>query len=556
MKSLWKKVKTMPFILMVIMVLVTGCGGGEADKGGSKDSASAEKIIRVSEANVPKIDPGVGSDYSSSVALCNLYDTLVYPNDDGTLKPMLATKWETTDNGLTWIFDLRQGVKFHNGEELTAEDVVFSMERMLKMGEGYGYLYTNVIAEAKALDTYKVQFKLKETFGPFLSTLVRLYVLDKSQVMANIKTPGPYGEMGDYGKDWLLNHDAGSGPFKVQELKMQEYLSAERFEQYWGGWDKDAPEAFKIIGTNSAPTIRTLMTRKELEISDQWQSEEALKALDEIPGVSVNSAFMGSMMNIMLNTKKAPTDDVHFRKALAYILDYQIIENKIFPGSKKALGPVPFNLPGAAQGLPQYSRNLEKAKQELEKSKYANNLEKYPVELAWIAEVPDEEKIALLLQANAAELGIKINIVKTPWLSFTEQVASPETTANASIIFVSPHYNDAGSVIETRYHSNSAGTWEQCEWLKDTNLDIAIKQAIGTVEDSLRASKYKAIQESIVDLCPTLWVFDQAEKRAYQSDYILWPAAEAGKAGKPVNTVMGYAFYFHDFKVYPEKVTK
>ena len=103
---------------------------------------------------------------------------------------MLATKWETTDNGLTWIFDLRQGVKFHNGEELTAEDVVFSMERMLKMGEGYGYLYTNVIAEAKALDTYKVQFKLKETFGPFLSSLVRLYVLDKSQVTSNINPRG------------------------------------------------------------------------------------------------------------------------------------------------------------------------------------------------------------------------------------------------------------------------------------------------------------------------------------------------------------------------------
>ncbi|MDQ0286496.1 peptide/nickel transport system substrate-binding protein [Desulfofundulus luciae] len=553
-----KKLVIPGILVLLVAMLLAGCGGGKtgSQKGAPDSQQSArEKIIRISEANVPNIDPGVGSDYASSIALANLYDTLVFPSHDGTLKPWLATDWKTSSDGLTWTFNLRHGVKFHNGDELTAEDVVFSMQRMLTLGEGYGYLFTDVVKEVKALDNYTVQFTLKKTFGPFLSTLVRLYILNKDQVMANIK-PGPYGKMGDYGKDWLITNDAGSGPYMVKELKKQEHLYAVKFDHYWGGWDQDAPDSFKIIGTTSPSTIRTLMTRRELEITDQWQTKEALEALDRIPGVGVNAAFTGTILNIMFNTKKAPTDDVHFRKALAYAFDYDTVVDKLFPGSRKAKGPVSSVLPGFNPNLTPYERNLEKARAELAKSKYASRLDEYPVELAWVAEVPDEEKIALLLQSNAAELGIKVNVVKVPWLSFVDQVAKPENTPNASTVFVSPHYSEAGSILESRYHSKSTGTWEQCEWLKNAEIDAAIEDAISTLDTNKRFEKYRAIQEKIVDLAPTIWAFDQAEKRAYQEEYVVWPAADLIKQGKPVTSVMGYMFYFREFKVYPNKVPK
>lgn len=566
--TLTKKWAIPAIMLLLVAVLLAGCGGGsqgtqegtqenaqESSQEGSQAAVSQERIVRSTASDVPNIDPGVGSDYASSIAFANLYDTLVFPEHDGSLSPWLATDWETSDDGLTWTFNLRPGVKFHNGDELTAEDVAFSMQRLLTMGEGYGYLFTDVVQEAKALDTYKVQFTLKKKFGPFLSTLVRLYVLNKDQVMANIQ-PGPYGDMGDYGKEWLITHDAGSGPYMVTELKKQEYMYAVKFDDFWGGWEEDAPEAIKIIGTTAGPTVRTLMTRRELEQSDQWQTEEALKALDEIPGVAINSAFTGSMLNIMLNTKIAPTDDVHFRRALAYAFDYQTVVDKLFPGCKKAQGPVPFYIPGFNPDLMQYERNLEKAKEELAKSKYADKLDEYPIDIVWIAQVPDEEKIALLFQANAEEIGIKVNIVKTPWLSFVDQVATPENTPHASIVFVSPHYNEAGSMLETRYHSKSTGTWEQAEWLKDPEIDAAIEDALSTIDQEERFAKYRAIQEKIVELAPTIWVFDQAEKRAYQEDYLYWPGVELTKAGKPVSAVMGYNFYYHDYKVFPEKMPK
>jgi peptide/nickel transport system substrate-binding protein len=203
--------------------------------------------------------------------------------------------------------------------------------------------------------------------------------------------------------------------------------------------------------------------------------------------------------------------------------------------------------------LKPYSLDLTKAEAELKQSPYYGKLDKYPFELCWVSEVPDEEKIALMVQANAAKLGIKVNVVKVPWLSVVDNLAKVETTPNGSVIFVSPHYAEAGSMLESRYHSRSCGTWEQGEWLQNPEIDKMIEAAIATIDQKERFQKYYTVQEKITELCPTLWILEQAVKQAYRSDYVVFPAAEAIKEGKQVNPVMGYNFYYRDFKVFPEK---
>lgn len=513
------------------------------------------KVIRHTNSWPLYLDPAVGSDYASSIALCNLYDSLVFPTPDGSVKPWLAKSWEISEDGLTYTFELVPGVKFHSGNELTAEDVVFSLERVMTIGEGYGYLFTANLEGAKVLDKYKVQFNLKKTFGPFLGALVRLYILDKNQVMANIQD-GLYEGFGDYGKGWLVTHDAGSGPYQVKEMKTEEYLLMEKFNDYWDGWEnKDAPQYVKEIGTTEAITIRTLMSRGELEITDQWQTSENLTAMDQLPNTEISSLFEGAVLNIMLNTKKPPTDDIHFRKALAYCIDYQQIIEKIFPGSRPS-GSIASSTPGYNPNLKPYTLDLVKAEEELKQSPYYGKLDQYPFELYWVSEVPDEEKVALMIQANAAKLGIKVNIVKVPWLSLIDVLAKLETTPTGAVIFVSPHYAEAGSMLESRYHSRSTGTWEQGEWLQDPEIDAMIEDAIASIDQKERFQKYYAIQEKIAELSPTLWIMEQAVKQAYRSDYVIFPAEELVKQGKPANPVMGYNFYYRDFKVFPEKAQK
>ena len=531
-------------VLVASLVLILSCAGYTQQE---------VRVIRQTQNWPCYIDPAVGSTGISSIALLNLYDSLVFPNPDGSMKPLLAKSWTVSEDKLTYTFELVPGVKFHNGDELTADDVVFSLERIMTIGEGFGYFFTMSIEGANALEKYKVQFTLKKAFGPFLGGMVRLYILNKNQVMANIQKKGPYGEFGDYGKEWLVTHDAGSGPYKVKEMKTAEGLMMEQFNDYWAGWEnKDAPQYVKEIGTTEPITVRTLMSRGELEITNEDQTSENLAAIDQLPNTEVASLFEGMVLNITLNTKKPPTDDIHFRKALAYCIDYQQIQNKIFPGSRSS-GPISPSTPGCDPNLKPYTLDMAKAEEELKQSPYYGKLDQYPFELHWVQGITDREKVALMVQANAAKLGIKVNIVKVPWLSIIDNLAKPETTPNGTILSVASYFAEAGLILQTRYHSNSCGIWQAGEWLQNPEIDAMIEDGLSTTDQKEQFQKYYALQEKLVELCPTIWIQEQIVKHNYRSDYIIFPAAEAVKQGKPSNPVMGYNFYYRDFKVFPEK---
>jgi len=466
-----KNLKLLLYLMVLMALLAIPVIGITA---ASAAEHNPESIVRWCEDWPTYIDPAVGTDFSDTMAIVQLYDTLIFPNLDGSIRPHLAEKWDISDDFLTYTFHLREGVKFHNGDELSAEDVVFSTERLFNIGEGFAYILQtkdaqgNIIAgieSVKAIDEHTVEFKLARPFGPFVPALVRLYILNKSQVMENIdKSETMYGDMGDYGKKWLLTNDAGSGPYEVKEMKMEESLLGEKFDDYWDGWEEGAPDFFREFAFPGEVAIRTLMKNRELEITSETLPMEAYAALREIPGVDTMAYIAPHNLQIMFNTKVPPTDDIHVRKALSWVTDYGVVVNDIWPYYIQSVGPVPQTLPGHNKDILQYSYNLEKAKEEMAKSAYAGQ-ENIPFTLSWCAEVPDEEKVALLFQVNAAEIGIDVEIFKKPFGLMIDDAQTVKTTPNGSVVYVAAHYNEAGSMLETRYHSKSQGTWEQCEWL-------------------------------------------------------------------------------------------
>jgi len=204
-------------------------------------------------------------------------------------------------------------------------------------------------------------------------------------------------------------------------------------------------------------------------------------------------------------------------------------------------------LPGWNPDLFQFSHDLEKAKEELAKSEYAGRWGQFPIEYAWTAEVPDLEKIALMLQAEAQKIGLTVNIVKTPWMSMIDKAASMDTTPHIMSIWVAPHYGEAGSILEARYHSANVGSWEQTEWLQNDEIDRMIEEAIATVDQEERFVIYRQIQEKIVELVPTIFAYDNMQRHAYQAEYINWPQSK-----DPV-PVMGYNLVARFMQVDPVK---
>lgn len=503
----------------------------------AQEEPAGKRVLRATFSWPNRIDPAVGNDYASSSSLINLYDSLIFPNAQGGVDPWLAESWEVSEDGKTYTFKLRQDVKFHDGTPLKASDVIFSYDRLKTIGEGYAYLVTAGVVSVTALDDYTVEIVLEAPTALFLFSLTRLYVVNEKLVRENTKAEGPYGENGDYAKEWLQTNDAGSGAYKVKEFPLEQYLLMEKNTDWWGTFAPNAPDEVRFIGTTEAVTVRSLMEKNELEISDQWQSFEAYEALEKIQDVDV--AVLPSMTTFyyMVNNQKPPTDDVHCRRAMSYAFDYDAAVGLEWPGTKQTVGPVPASLAGHDATIVPYKRDLAKAQEELAQCKYANELENYPIELHWVAEVPDEEKWALLFQSNLAEIGMKVEITKVPWLSMVENTSKLETSPSIATIYVSSDLPEAGLMLKQKYHSSTNGTWQQNEWLQDPELDAAIDEALATLDDAERYAKYSAIQKQLVDNAVSLWLYDQVEKRAVRS-CVDFPAARG-----ETSMLMGYYFF-------------
>lgn len=552
-------------ILLVFMLLLTACGQAdepappeasppeaqeaaeaeapaEAEAEAEVETSAGESQLRAAFAWPTFIDPAVGSDYSSTSALINLYDTLIFPTADEKVIPWLAETWKTSDDGLTWTFQLRQGVQFHDGSELMASDVVYSFNRLQTIGEGYGYLYTSV-ASATAVDDYTVEFVLNEASGLFLPSLVRLFILNEDLVRENTAAEGAYGDAGDFGKTWLLTNDGGSGPYQVVQFQLEEFLLMEKYAGWWGEFVEKAPDQVRFVATTEAATIRTLMSNRELDISDQWQSIESLENLDELDGVSVSALPTFSEFYFMINTRIPPTDDVYCRRAIAYAFDYETAISLEWPGTQQSKGPVPTALGGHNPDVFVFSLDLAKAAEELAQCQYADSLADYPIQIHWVSEVPDEEKFALLFQANMAEIGLPVEVVSTPWLSVVENMGAQESSPHIVTIYVSADLPEAGPILKQRYHSSSAATWSQNEWLLDETLDAAIDDALSTIDKTERFAKYAELQSQIVELTPSLFIYDQVEKYAYQ-DYIDWPAVRG-----ETSVLMGYYLFAPEISI-------
>lgn len=469
--------------------------------------ANAGGTLRLDEVAVGELDPGKASDYADSILMFNVYDTLVLPKQGGPGHgPHLASSWEGEGN--TYTFKLRDDVKFHSGNTMTAEDVVFSLDRMKALGAGLSYLFANV-ESAEAVDETTVRFNLKTPYAPFVASLVRLPIVDKATVMANLGEGD--GDMKDWGAAYLSGNSAGTGAYKVVSHNPQEETVMEKNSDYFLGVPEPAPDSVRLRYGLEAATVRTLIAQGEHDISSQWLPPEVIKAL-AADGAQLFTESGTGAFYVKMNTTKPPFDDVNCRMAMAKAFDYDTavrmisITDDISQGSAST-GAVPKGMFGANPGDQVLKRDMEAAKQHLADCKY--DADDMNLEISWIAEVPLEERFALLMQANYAELGIKSEIKKLPWASFAEQVSKPENTPNFSQLFVNAVTGDPDTLLYGQYHSSAKGTWQSPEYLEDAEVDRLLEEGRTAATPEERDAAYTALNKRLMEVAPTIYGFDR-----------------------------------------------
>ena len=469
--------------------------------------AIAEGTLRLDEVPVGELDPAKASDTADSLLMFNVYDTLVLPTQGAPgQSPHLASAWEIDGNVFT--FTLRDDVKFQSGNPLTADDVVFSIDRMKALGQGLSYLFTDV-QSAEAIDAHTVRITLAAPYTPFLASLTRLPIIDKQTVMANLGEGE--GDMGDWGQAYLSEHSAGTGAYVTTSHRPQEETVMTRNPGYFLPIDPSSPDEVRLRYGLEAATVRAMISKGELDITSQWLPPEVMVALANDGAKFFQESGTGAFY-VKMNTAIPPLDDVNCRLALVAAFDYDtaIAITKItddVAGGVPATGAIPVGMFGARGGDAAQHRDMDAARAHLANCAY--NPADYRIELSWVAEVPLEERFALLMQSNFAELGFQSDIVRVPWVLFTERVATPETTPNISQVFVTATTGDPDTLLYPMYHSTVAGTWQSPEYLNDPEVDRLLEAGRTETTNEGREAAYSALNDRLMALAPTIYGFDR-----------------------------------------------
>jgi peptide/nickel transport system substrate-binding protein len=439
------------------------------------------------------IDPAKITDYTDYLGAVNLYDGLTHVDPDGKIIPRLAQSWDVAKDGLSVTFHLKPDAKFQDGSPVTAKDVVYSVKRLMTINQGPSALLGGVLDPdgAKAIDDHTVLVSLKKIFSPFIALTPLILVVNEKLVEAHTVN-------NDWGQAWMTDHIASGGPYTIQSWDHGGGMVMARNPAYEGGWPQHPIDEIHLPLTNDEATVLAMAASGQLTMASQFQTNETYEAMAKMGRFKLQNDATPNAFYLKMNSKMAPTDDVHVRRAVACAVDYQTIREQILTGEPMA-GPLPssfkqFHL----STLKPAAQDLECAKSELAKSKYAS-AGPVKITLTYVGGLKFEEDVGLLMQSTLNGLGFEVTLDPEPWNRITQIATKVETTPALSEVFFEATYPSPDSMFYTQYDTKAAGTWASMEWLGDPAVDKMIDDARSTYDTAAQADIYGKLQAHLVD---------------------------------------------------------
>lgn len=467
-----------------------------------------EKILVTAQRQaVPTMDPSVKYDASTRTMQQAMYDALLkYVDTPPRIVPWLAESHEVSDDGLTYTFRLVDNAKFHNGDPVDAEAVRWSFERTLTLGKGPAWMLNSFLKaeNIRAVDARTVEFTLDRPFAPFTSFLPWWFIMNPKQVMANEVD-------GDLGQKWLIENEAGSGPYMLKRVEQGTLYELDRFEDYWRGHQGPLGGIiYKLIRESSAQ--RAALIRGEVDLVTGLSPDE-FDQVSKMDGIRTSTMPALTAFGIKFNTQGPYMSDLNLRKAVSWAFDYDALI-KIYNG-RAVLQTSPFtdSIQGKVNVSDMPRRDMAKAKEYLSKSKWPNG--GIELEYVYVQGLEEERLMGLILIDSLQELDIKVNMVPLTWANMVARGSKVETSPDMIAIFVTPVSTDPDAVA-IQYHPSSQGAYYGVHYLDDPELNRMIEEARFTTEWSEREPMYARIQQRIVDLQPEIFGMMRERRIAYR----------------------------------------
>ena len=363
-------------------------------------------VIAMDISDAVSMDPAVAYEFTSVMVVNQLYDKLVdfEPPDLTRVKPKVAESWNYSPDGTLWTFKIRQGIKFANGDPLTAKDVEYSLRRVLILSKTAAWLLQQFIAKPEdivATDNYTLTIKLKEKVAPDLFLSVLAFT---TSAVVNPREAEAHASGNDMGSGWLTDHSAGSGPYILEKWDRNSEIVLRANPNYWRG-----PPSIKTIIIKHVPEPATqmlLLQKGDVDIAFGLTIDQ-IQQLKNVKGIRILEFPVLQLAYIGMNVNNTYLSNEKVRTAIKYAIDYDgIIRDILKGGAMKVQTIIPYPLLGFNPATPYY-RDVNKAKQLLAEAGYPNG---FDIELAYPAGAHPQEEIAQKIQRDLAEVGIRVTL--------------------------------------------------------------------------------------------------------------------------------------------------
>ncbi|GKV70584.1 diguanylate phosphodiesterase [Sporosarcina sp. NCCP-2716] len=491
----------LPFLMILLLVFATACSDDKSSDSSGKDGkegkSDAEQTLKIANDQEPAgLDPHKTPAHSSVRIYSKIYEGLVTFDENMELVGQLASDWEQPDDK-TYVFNLVEGVKFHNGREMTADDVKYSFERI--MDEKTASHISSYFADIKSIevmDDNTIKFELEEPNATFLTNLTN----SSAAVVAK--------EVVEENED-LQQVAVGTGPFVFEKWVPDNSVTLIKNKDYHV---KDTPKLDRLEYYTMKEEAARLSAIRTGEIDMTTLTSKSAGLLEKDDNVEIKDYQSLEYSYVGFNTENKPFNDEKVRQALSLATDRESIAKVVWDGKAIITGPITPAMGDWAIDVKDeelYMRNIEEAKKLLADAGYPDGFSTTITTASTYADMVDT---AQLLQQQWAEIGVKAEIKQIEWGEYIDTWSNK--TADILI-----GRNGSGTDPDRAMNyffstEGSANVWN----FSDKDYDKLVEEGKRTIDQDERKEIYDKAQKELLELSPNLFLVSPESYVAVRKD--------------------------------------
>lgn len=481
---------------------------GSADTGvtDSGDHAPGGDFTYGLATEVDNFDPFTATTADAKSIYFNIYEGLVKVQPDGTFAGAVASDYAMSDDGKTWTFTLRDGVQFHNGNAVTADDVLYSIQLAID-SQITGYDNIDSFEQGTDGGSTTITVSLKDADTDFLSYATQAIVPKDSDSNGELATA-----------------PVGTGPFRFTEYKVQDHVTLERFDDYWG-----TPAYLDSVTVRFLADSSQELVNFQSGAIDGFTADASITEQVDKSTATFNIGNSNAVQALYLNNAAEPFDDVRVRQAVAYAVDPQDVIDTVDYGYGTRLGTA--MIPGLSVYFDDsltdvYAYDPDKAKELLTEAGYPDGIE-------FSVTVPSVYKVhvdtAQVLVNDLAAAGITMNIEQVDWATWLENTYT-NRDYEATIVSVDSAIASPTGFL-SRYVSDAGNNFVN---FNSQDYDQHYQAAVSASDQETREAEFKACEKVLSDEAASAYIQDVANILVYNQKF---------------DGYVGYPLYAVDFSV-------